>query len=441
MLSLCITFSFFQINVSGQWSHTQLTTFCVRAGAVSLGDKVYIAGGARLSALDPSAIVDIYDFSTEKWTTDKLSVAREMPAAVCCGSKVFFAGGINFINLKHFADVDIYDTKTKQWTKAQLSKSRFSIAAVSYKNQVLFAGGSDLLNDSALSVIDIYNMETNKWTTASLSEGRSAMGFAVSGSKAVFAGGFTHTSVSGKVDIYDFEKGTWTTASLSLPRGFLTATAVGNKIIIAGGITANNLPTDRVDIYDVVTDKWTTSNLSVARAFVDNAATACGKAFFAGGGKINLENVQWDMVSEVVDIYDPETEKWSIEKLRNPITNHNVTSCLNHILVIGGTNLKDAFSYVDIYTCLSTSVKTPSDKQGLIYVSPNPANGWTSINFAEIQNEVKTTVFTISGEIIFESDFQNSTRIKLDLTTFKSGIYFIKTETKNICVTKKLIVT
>ncbi len=423
-----------------QWTHTQLSTFCVRAGAVSLGSKVYIGGGARLNALNPSAIVDVYDFNTQNWFTDKLSVARELPAGVSCGSKVFFAGGIDFTNLNPYSVVDIYDTITKKWSTSQLSQPRFSIAAVSYGNQVLFAGGINLKTSVASSVVDIYNTETGRWTTASLSEARGAMSFAVAGSKAVFAGGFNLSSVTAKVDIYDFKTGNWTTKSLSLARGFLTATAVGNKIIIAGGITADNQPTDRVDIYDVETDTWTISALSSPRAFLDNAATACGKAFFAGGGKINLTNQQWEIVSDVVDIYDPGTGKWSVEKLRNPITNHNVVGNSNHIAVIGGTNLDLFYSYVDIYTCLSTGIEDAQSSPEMLTLFPNPASESVKISFSKIEEKVCVTIFCISGQKVFETNCQSNQSIRLDLKNLKSGIYIVKTESPDFCLSQKLIV-
>jgi N-acetylneuraminic acid mutarotase len=439
-LTFCIClFHIFQLYSQGQWTHTQLSTFCVRAGAASLGSKVYVGGGARLNSLNPSAIVDIYDFNTQNWATDKLSVARELPAGVSCGSKVIFAGGIDFTNLNPFTMVDIYDTITKKWSISQLSQPRFSIAAVSYGDQVLFAGGVNLKTSATSSVVDIYNTETGIWTITSLSEARGAMGFAVTGSKAVFAGGFNLSSVTAKVDIYDFKTGNWTTKSLSLARGFLTATAVGNKIIIAGGMTADNQPTDRVDIYDVETDTWTTSALSSPRAFLDNATTACGKAFFAGGGKINLSNQQWEIVSDVVDIYDPETDKWSVEKLRNPITNHNVIANSNHFLVIGGTNLTDTYSYVDIYTCLTTGLEDVPVNTGFLTLFPNPASESVEISFSKIEEKVCVTILGISGQKVFETNFQSIQNIKLDLKNLKSGIYIIKTESPDFCITQKLI--
>jgi N-acetylneuraminic acid mutarotase len=433
-------FALIHFSATSQWSHTQLPTFTIRAGVATLGSKVYVAGGGRLSTVQARATVDIYDLNTQEWTQDKLSVARDIISGVSCGSKVIFAGGYDFDKMVAFSDVDVYDTTTKKWTTLQLLVPRFGIGAFSYENQVMFAGGLngfDPATQKFYSLVEIYNFETQKWTTTSLSESKTAYGAAVSGSKVYIVGGITQSSVSDKIEIYDFKTGTWSMKILPVARGWVATVAIGNKLIIAGGITANNLPTDRVDIYDVETGEWTVSSLSTARA--TSAVTACDKAFFTGGGKLNINNLNWETATDVVDIYDPANGEWSLDKLRNPLVNHSVITNSNHILVIGGTNLTDTYSYVDIYTCLTTNSEIISSETEILKLYPNPASESVEINFTGVEKKVCVTISGISGQKVYKSEFQSVQKIKLDLTHLKSGIYFVKTETPDYCITKKLI--
>ena len=433
--------SLIHFSAFSQWSHTQLPTFTIRAGIATLDNKVYIAGGGRLSTVQARATVDIYDLNTQEWTHDKLSVAREIISGVSCGSKVIFAGGYDFDKLVPFSDVDVYDTITKKWTTLQLSVPRFGIGTFSYENQVMFAGGLngfDPATQKFYSLVEIYNFDTQKWTTTSLSEAKTAFGAAVSGSNIYIVGGLTQGSVSNKIEIYDFKTGEWSLKTLPVAHGWVSAVAIGNKLIIAGGITANNLPTDRVDIYDVETGEWTVSSLSTARA--TNSVTVCDKAFFAGGGKLNINNLIWETASDIVDIYDPASGKWSLDKLRNPLVNHSVIASSNHFLVIGGTNLTDTYSYVDIYTCLTTNSEIYSSGADFLRLYPNPASESVEIGFSKVEEKVCLTVTGISGQNVYKSEFQSVQKIKLDLPGLKSGIYFVKTETPHFCITKKLII-
>lgn len=440
--SWLLLFALAQLSALAQWSHTQLPTFTIRAGVATLGNKIYVGGGGRLSTVQARATVDIYDLNTQEWTQDKLSVAREIISGVSCGSKVIFAGGYDFDKLVPFSDVDVYDTITKKWTTLQLSVARFGIGTFSYENQVMFAGGLngfDPATQKFYSLVEIYNFDTQKWTTTSLSESNTTFGAAVSGSKIYIAGGLTQGSVSNKIEIYDFKTGEWSMKTLPVARGWVSTVAIGNKLIIAGGITANNLPTDRVDIYDVETGEWTVSSLSSARA--TNAVTTCNKAYFAGGGKLNINNLTWETATDVVDIYDPATGEWSLDKLRNPLVNHSVISSSNHFLVIGGTNLTDTYSYVDIYTCLTTNSEIVPSTADFLKLYPNPTSESAEINFSAVEEKCCVTISGISGQIVYKSNFQSVQKIKLDLLGLKSGIYFVKTETPDFCATRKLIVT
>ena len=72
------------------------------------------------------------------------------------------------------------------------------------------------------------------------------------------------------------------TDQLSQARNLLSATTVGNKAIFAGGYSSVVGSSDVVDIYDADSDTWSTYQLSQSRSNM-GATTVGNIAFFAGG--------------------------------------------------------------------------------------------------------------------------------------------------------------
>jgi len=213
-----------------------------------------------------------------------LSIARAGVAAVAAGNKLFFAGGYNAGGPS--SRVDIYNLTTNTWSTNELSIARHTIVTGVAGDKILFAGGH-YTNDYATRV-DIYDLTTNIWSIAELSEARDEMAVAVIGNKIFFAGGFTSqfwlTGPSSRVDIYDATSNLWTTTTLSEARGSITAVATENKIHFAGGYDGNNSgsPTNKVDIYDANSGSWSTSILNIGRTFFAGTYQA-GRIYWAGG--------------------------------------------------------------------------------------------------------------------------------------------------------------
>jgi hypothetical protein len=347
-------------SAMAQWTYDNLSTPRDYMGAVVLGSKAYFAGGSNDSGLLSS--VEIYNAQTGDWNTSfNLSVARECPFAVSCGSKVIFAGGVDFyISGDVFSTVDIYDTVDQSWTVEQLTVPRLQAAVVSHGSKVLFAGGANLQQGVVYDIVDIYDIETGEWSTASLSEPR-VVWWATVGDLAIFAGGYDLLNSSKRVDIYNFTTDTWSIDSLSVPRAFIGMTTIGNKVLIAGGMTSGNNASNIVDIYDASTGNWSTANLFQARAFCDNqnAVTASGKAYFVGGGKINLNGAYWTTAYNVIDIYDEVDNSWSVDYMPiAPRIHHAVVATGNKVIIAGGYIMTPPYgcdSTVVIYTCPSSS--------------------------------------------------------------------------------------
>lgn len=113
------------------------------------GGKILFAGGASPAPQACGmATVDIYDTATGSWATAQLSEARLNAGVAVLGNRIFFGGGIvpsingstcaiwNFMFDRSSA-VDIYDASSNTWSTAQLVRARCATGATA-GNKVFF---------------------------------------------------------------------------------------------------------------------------------------------------------------------------------------------------------------------------------------------------------------------------------------------------------------
>ncbi len=296
-----------------------------RMAVASAGNKILFAGSGIAGSR-----VDIFDFVANTWSTAALSEERAWIGATAAGNKIFFAGGQDNNGYSSNA-VDIYDVSTNTWTVSNLSRGSSGadgLAAVSSGSKVFFAGGN--WGVYAVNTVDIYDLTTNTWSTASLSAPRNFITAVAANNKVYFTGGDLSTQVSNVIDIYDNITGTWSTTSLQVPRIYHSAVALGDILYFAGGNPANC----SVETLDANTGARTLMNLfSPASWSIDDGQNAVVKdnkiIFLRHGGGANANKF---------DIYDIQTNTWSIGVLPEPIpTGASVVSANNIIYVAGGS--------------------------------------------------------------------------------------------------------
>ena len=180
--------------------------------------------------------MNIYDSVSHSWSAASLIANRgSFQAAVSCGSQVLFGGGLDSTTGLTSSSVDIYDTSTQIWTTAALSQARSRLAATSAGSLVFFGGGVSA-GTTQSSVVDIYDTVGRTWNTASLSQARGALTATSVGNYVLFAGGTGEGSqTSNAVDIYDITAGTWKTAPLSQARWQLVSASANDEAFFAGG--------------------------------------------------------------------------------------------------------------------------------------------------------------------------------------------------------------
>ena len=314
------------------------------------GNKIVFAGGSANEQQGcATARVDIYDISTGAWTTAQLSQARQGMGVAVLGNKIFFAGGIvprvgppygcyiaNCGDTRR-SEIDIYDASTNTWSTAQLSSVRIP-AGASAGNKVVFAGDDEYFTAG----IDIYDAGSNSWATSSLSAGRQISQPAVTGNKIFFGGGSSGMYCVNdgnqykQIDIYDATSDTWSVDSLSMPRGLNGAISANNKVYWGGGFVwdpaINDVKiTNSVEIRDLATNSTSFDCLSEPKAWL-TAVRKDNKIIFFGGQYYGASN-------ERFDIYDLTTNSWSIGVLSQNLLNPSIISYNNILYVTDGSQV------------------------------------------------------------------------------------------------------
>ena len=283
---------------------------------------------------------------------------------VASGREILFAGTEcpDYDNCK--LRVDIYDTLTQLWSNVILNDGRWDMAAIAARNKIFFAGGrmGDGAFDQLYSRVDIYDIATSSWSVAQLSEPRAYLTAAAVGNKVFFAGGEKdwNYNTSATVDIYDLLTNTWSLALLSQPRSYISATTLNNSIYFAGGHREDRWymdPSDRIEIYDNNTNVWSTSSLLVHKGTVNSVAfndkiywsgqcpveirnTNTGISSIqhlsrSGGGYSVLlkDNILFFSAGNKFDIYDTQTNTWSIGVLPQSLQISSVISFNNTVYI------------------------------------------------------------------------------------------------------------
>lgn len=310
-----------------------------------------------------------------------LNDPRKVSVVAAVGNKILFAGGIpvptgpgpNFSTT-----VNIYDITTNSWSTANLSQARSGMTVAAMGTKVFFAGGTGILPSGSVGLtsrIDIYEAGSNSWSTMEMPHADGLLASLASGNKLVIVGG-------NFADIYDTGSRTWKTINFGQPRYLITATNVKGKFYFAGGVTNKSTltPTSRIDIYDPVTDSWSVSQLSKPKYGMSGLLAR--NLIWAGGvvsGNTSNEVEMLDPFSTVTsfsclfqpnsfsafssgslngkavffvangkaknkfDIYDPLTNIWSIGVLDQSITAPVIISANGSVYVTGTTVIGDAY--------------------------------------------------------------------------------------------------
>ena len=286
----------------------------------------FIAGGITNSPTTTitTDAIDIYNITSNSWSTAKLSVSRYFVSATALEKEgiAFFAGGtlktFSSTGVSSFSNtnvVDVYDANRNQWSIIYLSQARELIASTTIQNNgiVIFGVGYTRIGSKSSNVIDIYNYKNNSFTTFFSGIARSYVKSESIGDIALIGG-----REEGKCDIYNATSGNWTIAIMpNFCRRNYASTSLPNEglIFLAGGYDCASSTSRRniIDIYNIYTKKWSVKYMQESR--YNSAGVSIpnlGMIFFVGGhDSVGVQNT-----GEVINIKSNRQIIFSIDTIQ-----------------------------------------------------------------------------------------------------------------------------
>jgi len=347
-----IYFIIFFTIVSGEVLNLQtLTIPRALLSSTTNNELLFFAGGLDNTFLYSYDRIDIFNSSSNSWTTASLSVPRSYLTATSLPGLSFFAGGTNVFLGKRFNTVDIFNFSNNQWHTAKLSNERCCCASTSLPNEGLafFAGGFD---GNYSDIIDIYNSKLNNWTTAKLSVPRSFIG-GISLPKyglSFFAGGeLKNKESSNVIDIYNSSSGNWTIDKLNIPRKFFATAYLHDYALFAGGCCSIEA-SKSIEYYNVSSNEILVFNNIFDICFNNLAGTSLpdlGFAFFGGGN-----DCFGNQINIVYQVFIYQNKIFYFQLYLNQPSNYLTATSLpnsNMVFFAGGINNNEVISTVTIF--------------------------------------------------------------------------------------------
>ena len=163
-------------------THGQLATLSEARNSIAatvVGDKVLFAGGDYFGWSPVSTRIDIYNVTTNTWSTASLSEARSGIAAFTNNNRAFFAGGITGLTPSSHK-VDVLNNSTGAWSVEEINIWGLFLKSVSINNRSLVLYGK---------YGNMYNGLTNSWSEVILDQEFGWYGIIAVGDYVYFAGG------------------------------------------------------------------------------------------------------------------------------------------------------------------------------------------------------------------------------------------------------------
>jgi len=204
----------------------------------SVGDKIYVLGGASKSALESTVLE--YDPSANTWSQKApLTTARYFNSATVVSGKIYVIGGYD-ANGNPLASVEVYDpVANSSSSRSPLPTARGDLAVTAISSTILVAGGNPNTINQFSPTADTYEFDTsgNAWQAKTpMLQARAEAGAAAIGGFAFICGGTTGQTVKSEVFRYKLDGGSWASSTpISKGRSGVSVVAVGETLYVIGG--------------------------------------------------------------------------------------------------------------------------------------------------------------------------------------------------------------
>jgi hypothetical protein len=340
------------------WTHTTLITARTEHTALVHGTDIYIAGGELPADTNNIEVFDTLTLTSTSFST--LSAAHSQLSSAKVGNYLIFAGGGSVGN-----HVDLYNYSTDTWTSSTLTSAVWRADATTLQNKAYFHSAS------GTNEIDIFDSDTNTWAIATATSLAGARTSVATYPYVMIAGGVNGGTFFNEVDIYNVETDTWSLNTLSIKRQKMIGGAYSNVVMFAGGDINTKL--NVIDIYNTNTSTWSTSTLSTILTRSSSRdieiVELANKSiqFIIGGGSsttnasnhidiINFTEAQPIIpttpptVVDPYEIYDERIISHTFGTLSTSRIRHRIETIGRKIYFIGGQNAASAkLDTIDIY--------------------------------------------------------------------------------------------
>lgn len=247
--------------------------------------------------------------------------------------------------------------------KSSLQVARSHTAVAVYgKTIYTFGGGGD--NFESLDTFEIYDMENDQWRIGgNISTSRSGAVASVLGDKIyLIGGGFRKEDgrfhFYNMVELYDPISNLWTKGPPMLqPHDYPASVVLDGRIYIIGGhhpeATSGGPMTDPgfsfCEVFDPQEGGWQEITPMPTPRFASAAVAYRGKILVLGGAGLREDGF---MNFDVIESYDPQTDRWSDEGIRLPWRAAGLCAFTyqDRLYVIGGNSgqrIENRFAHLD----------------------------------------------------------------------------------------------
>jgi hypothetical protein len=392
------------------------------------------------------------------WTfKQNMPTARGFLSGTVVFGKIYVIGGAPTTQLSATSLVEMYDPSTDNWTTmASIPEGRCAHATCTYKGKIyVFGGAAPMLNSATKNNVYEYDPLTNTWTR------KSDMPYAIASCATAVVndtiylmggGGVYWPPVSTVMAYHPLTESWLEKKSMSTPRGDLSACVVDGKIYAIGGTTRdfNTVAYQLVEVFDPATNTWTTKRDMPTGRFGLGTCVMEGKIYAVGGWRGST-------VLTTNEMYDPVADTW---ESKTGLQERRFLHCLgavgNKIYAIGGaypnpqnTSLPVLLSSVEEYDAAVTSIASNAainPTHFTLYQNyPNPFNPETNISYSIAKpDRVIIKIYDILGKEVhcLVDKFQNpgTYNVIFNAKNLSSGMYLYKMQVgKEVTAKKKMI--
>ncbi len=395
---------------------------------------------------------EFYRSSQASWDTTKapMPIARQGHASFVHNGKIFIIGGFSRELNGHFVyynELDIYDPETDSWdtsrTTTHIQRAHLNTCEVEGKIYVM--GGIVFDDNEHMYIylsVDVYDPSIETWQSRANYPGKT-MGHTCQIDGIIYVIGGVDEDYNPLTNAYKYDtrKDVWSRiGDLQIARFAHAVLSLDGKVYAIGGINNNamissGLGITSVEIYDPETDRWSEgTELPFELCDLTNQFVYNGEIYIIGGRKNLIPTIAKKSMLKYNPLTDMWTEFGSLPKGR---TAHTMEVVNDKIFLFGGFNTIHGKAEANTWEYDLKPASIPNHPSKTISIFPNPSRDQVAIK-TNMQGDYQVALTSLSGRQLFSGKFSGSD-YKVDLSGLPEGFYFIIIKSNKILATHKVI--